>query len=125
MPFIPIVDDQPFLRELFSEELLNEGYHVESVSEASSIRGYLKDVRPDLVLLDLYLDGFRGWEIVRDIKEKNPNLPVVILTPYESFAEDPRLSEADAYVVKSFSALDGLKDKIAESLERRMGQAGW
>ena len=120
MPFVLIVDDQPFLRELFSEELLNEGYHVESVGEASSIWGYLKGSRPDLVLLDLYLDGVRGWEIVRDIKEKDPNLPVVILTPCDSFAEDPRLSEAEAYVVKSFRALDGLKDKIAESLEKSM-----
>lgn len=69
---------------------------MESICEASSIWGYLKDPRPDLLLLDLYLDGFRGSEIVHYIREKNPSLPVVILTPYDSFAEDPRLSEADA-----------------------------
>ena len=39
MANILIIDDQPHLRELFSEELMDEGYEVTSVSDAKSVRG--------------------------------------------------------------------------------------
>ena len=116
MANILIVDDQPYLQELFSQELIDEGYRVASVADAESVRGYLRESKPDLVLLDLYLDGFEGWDVLRDIKSKYPHLPVLIVTAYDSYVDDPRLSQADGYVIKSFAALDGLKQKIAEVL---------
>ena len=96
---------------------MDEDHKVVSLGDAGSVTGYLKDSKPDLVLLDLYLDGFEGWDVLRDIKSKYPRLPVVIVTAYDSYVDDPRSSQADAYVVKSFAALDGLKQKIAECLE--------
>jgi CheY-like chemotaxis protein len=116
MSTILIVDDQPYLRELFSEELMDEGYSVASVPDADSVWEYLRSSKPDLILLDLYLDGFEGWDVLQGIKSKYPQLPVLIVTAYDSYAEDPRVSQADGYLVKSFTALDGLKKKIAEAL---------
>jgi DNA-binding response OmpR family regulator len=74
-------------------------------------------MRPDLVLLDLYLDGADGWELLRDIKRQHPQLPVLIVTAYDSFVDDPRLSQADGYFVKSLDFMD-LKQKIADLLRR-------
>ena len=122
MANILIVDDQPYVREFLSEELAHEGYRIESVGDAQSIWRHLKDSRPDVVLLDLYLNGFEGWDVLCDIKRKEPKLPVLILTAYDSFEEDPRLSEADGYVIKSFDALDKLKQKIAGVLESNTGE---
>lgn len=116
MANILIVDDQPHLQELFSEELVDEGHRAVSVSDAESVKGYLKDSKPDLILLDLYLNGFEGWDVLRDIKSKYPHLPVLIVTAYDSYVDDPRLSQADGYIIKSFVALDRLKQKIAEVL---------
>ncbi len=119
MANILIVDDQPYFRELLSEELTQEGYRVSGIGDAESIHGHLTDSLPDLVVLDLCLDGFEGWEVLRIIKRKDPNLPVLIVTAYDSFADDPRVSQADGYVVKSFVALDELKQKIADVLEQK------
>jgi DNA-binding response OmpR family regulator len=119
MPRILIVDDQTHVRELFSEELSHEGYRVESVADAESIWRHLKDTRPDLVLLDLYLHGFEGCELLRDIKRIDPNLPVLIVTAYDNFTDDPRLAQADGYVIKSFVSLGELKKKIAHILGRK------
>ena len=58
---ILIVDDQPHLQQPFSQELMDEGYRVVSIGDAKSGMKYLADSKPDLVLLDLYLDGFQGW----------------------------------------------------------------
>jgi hypothetical protein len=41
---------------------------------------------------------------------------VLIVTAYDSFVEDPRLRQADGYVIKSFGALDELKEKIVDIL---------
>ena len=119
MANILIIDDQPHLRELFSEELIDEGYEVTSVSDAKSVRGCFENSRPDLVVLDLYLNGFEGWDLLHDIKDEYPNLPVLIVTAYDSYKDDPRTSQADGYVVKCFSALDSLKKKIMNLLEYR------
>lgn len=124
MASILIVDDQPHVREFFSEELAREGHRITGIGDAESIWAQLKESRPDVVLLDLYLDGFRGRDILNDIKRKEPNLPVLILTAYDSFQEDPRLSQADGYVIKSFVALGTLKQKIADILEWKEGNNG-
>jgi len=55
-----IVCDQPYLQGLFSQELMREGHSVVNVGDAESVERYLEDLRPDLVLLDLYLNGFGG-----------------------------------------------------------------
>ena len=89
------------------------------MNDVESLWTHLRDSRTDLVLLDLYLEGFKGWEVLNTIKRENPDLPVLILTAYDSFAEDPRLSQADGYVVKSFIELDKLKQTIADVLGRK------
>jgi CheY-like chemotaxis protein len=106
MKSILIVDDQPYLQELLMEELKDEGHNVEAVTDAISVRRHLGDSKPDLVLLDLYLKGFEGWDVLDDIKSKYPYLPVVIVTAYDNYAEDPRLSKADGYIVKNLDVIE-------------------
>jgi len=118
MTKVLIVDDQPCIREILSEELILEGYRVAMAGDVESVRGNLRFSKPDLVLLDLYLDGAEGFRVLRDIKGQNPNLPVIIFTAYDSYVDDPRLSQADGYVIKSI-ILDELKGKIADVLRRK------
>jgi len=118
MENILIVDDQPCIRELVSEELNREGYLVESVGDAESLRKHLTSSPPDLVLLDLYLDDSDGFGVLRNIKRQHPHMPVLIFTAYDGYVDDSRLSQADGYVIKSCN-LDKLKQKIADVLRHR------
>jgi two-component system response regulator (stage 0 sporulation protein F) len=117
MENILIVDDQPCVRQLVSEELIDEGYRVETVGDAESLKRHLISSRPDLVLLDLYLDGSDGFSLLPDIKRTHPDLPVLIFTAYDSFRDDPRLSQADGYLVKNI-IFDELKQRIAALLRK-------
>jgi DNA-binding response OmpR family regulator len=119
MANILIVDDQACVRQLLSEELTDEGYRVTSVGDAESAKAHLKASQADLVLLDLYLDGPDGWDVLRDIKRQDPYLPVIIVTAYDSFRDDPRLSLAEGYVIKSTDFRE-LKQEIANALRRKL-----
>ena len=55
--------------------------------------------------------------MLNEIKATEPDLPVLIFTAYDSYMDDPRLSKADGYVVKDFSHIDLLKQKIANALK--------
>jgi CheY-like chemotaxis protein len=65
------------------------------------------------VLLDLYLNGFEGWDLLRDTKKLAPKLPVLIITAYDNYRDEPRASLADGYIVKDFKIFDTLKQRIA------------
>ena len=118
MSKILIVDDQPCIQQFLADELASEGYRVATTGDAASVRGHLRFSAPDLVVLDLYLDGPDGIALLHDIKRQYPNLPVLIFTAYDSYRDDPELSEADGYLKKSV-VLDELKAGIAGLLHRR------
>jgi DNA-binding response OmpR family regulator len=115
MANILLVDDQPYMGEFLAEELADMGHRLKWVGDGDSLILDLDEVRPDLVLLDLCINGFEGWDLLRQIKRYDKRIPVIILTAYDSFSGDPRLSQADGYVIKDF-VTDTLKEKIAETL---------
>ena len=116
MADILVVDDQRCIRELLSEELSGEGYRVHGVGDVALVSGHLRFYRPDVVVLDLCLDEVDAFGLFHEIKRQAPDLPVIIFTAYDSYREDPRLSQADGYVIKSM-VLDELKEKIASVLK--------
>ena len=115
MSNILVIDDQPFIGELLSEELADEGHQITCLGDTDYLMNSLEESRPDIILLDLYLRGFEGWDLLHRIKEYYPSVPVLIVSAYDSFVNDERLAEADGYVVKDINT-DKLKQKIHESL---------
>jgi DNA-binding response OmpR family regulator len=118
MANILLVDDQPYMGEFLSEELSEEGHSLTCMTDADSLLLYLEEATPDLILLDLYLDGFEGLDLIREIKRgRCSSVPVLILTAYDSFKNDPRTSLAQGYIVKDIYT-ENLKKKISEVLEK-------
>jgi DNA-binding response OmpR family regulator len=119
MSKILVVDDQAYMRHLIAEILIADGYEVQAVGDKRSMKEVLMSAQPDLVLLDLYLDGPEGFALLRDIKRQYPYLPVIIFTAYDTYSNDPRLDEADGYLVKSVEFWDELKQRVAGVLRIR------
>jgi len=113
---ILIVDDQPGVRHFIREELDKAGFETSSVGEIESMWRHLELFPTDIVLLEVIIGKTRAWNIISDLKEKFPELTVLIVTAYDSYAHDPRLSDADGYWIKSFTRFDGLKKKINDTL---------
>jgi len=119
MPNILIIDDQPYMHELCCHVLMKESCQVVSAGSVESVRRCLEDSVPDLVLLEISLHGFEGWSVLYDIKRKYPHLPVLIVTAYDSFVHDSRVSQAEGYVVKDFIHVEVLKEKVTQILEHK------
>jgi len=79
---ILIVDDEADIRTLVSGILEDEGYAPRQAFDADSALTAMKERRPHLVILDVWLEGSRldGLGVLREIRRRDPDLPVVMIS---------------------------------------------
>src|SRR5678815_5682258 len=77
-----VVDDEEDIRDLVSGVLQDEGYSVRTAGDSSAALDAIKDRRPSLVLLDVWLQGSRldGLQLLQQIKRNDPSLPVLMIS---------------------------------------------
>ncbi len=79
---ILVVDDSPFIVDVFVTMLERGGYRTVAAHGGEECLEILKTVTPDLILLDIMMEPMDGWETLEKIKE-NPatkDIPVLMLT---------------------------------------------
>lgn len=77
-----IVDDQYGIRILLKEVLQKEGYETFLAANGMQAVEIVSEQKPDLVLLDMKIPGMDGIEILRKMKEVDPEIRVLIMTAY-------------------------------------------
>jgi two-component system response regulator AdeR len=106
-PLVLIVEDEPDIADVLEVYLRREQFRTERASDGSSAVQLHRAARPDLVLLDVNLPGFDGFEVLRTIRE-TAQTPVIMVTALNEDL-DKLLGlklGADDYVVKPFSPLE-------------------
>ncbi len=111
---ILVVDDEKNILKLYKAELEDEGYSVISASSGAEALEVFSRENPDIVTLDILMPDMDGIHVLRLMKEKNPQIPIIMLTAYD-YRDDFSVWVADAYVVKS-SDLSNLKNTISQLL---------
>ena len=86
-----IVDDDPGIRQLMKDAVVDHGYKVVAVDSGESALEELDRQRFDLIFLDLVLPRLSGVEVLRAIKERNQKTMVAVITGY---GDDPVALEA-------------------------------
>jgi two-component system response regulator (stage 0 sporulation protein F) len=112
---ILLVDDEEGTQFLYREVLEEDGYEVHSALTGEDALQKLKIVSPDLVILDINMPGMSGIEVLRKIKGKNPNMPVIFNTGYHECKQDIGAWASDDYIVKSVD-FDELKAAVRQQL---------
>ena len=83
---IAIVEDEPMIRDNYTESLRKQGYEVTSYENRTRARNGFRTRLPDLVLLDIGLedevDG--GLDLCRELREQSESLPIIFLTARDS-----------------------------------------
>ncbi|MEJ2658650.1 MAG: sigma-54 dependent transcriptional regulator [Desulfobacterales bacterium] len=104
MSTILIIDDDDQLRKSFNKLLIEEGYHSKCAASGEAGLKIIQDETPDLVILDMRLPGMNGFETFKIIHEKEPKLPVIIMTAFgttETAIEATKMGAFD-YILKPF-----------------------
>jgi DNA-binding NtrC family response regulator len=123
---VVIIDDDPNFCETIGDILRNRDYSVAQISDANHILNKIES-EPQVILLDLKLNGFSGLDIIPQLKEKYPNIQIVIVTGYreEMMGAIDKALELDAYacLYKPFAIdqlLKILSDIYNQSLKQQL-----
>jgi two-component system, response regulator, stage 0 sporulation protein F len=108
-----IVDDQFGIRVLLKEVFEKDGYETYDASNGKLALELIEEKKPDLILLDMKIPGMDGLEILREIRNRDLNVNVIMMTAYgelEMINEAKKLG-AIAHFAKPFD-IDEVRRKI-------------
>ena len=99
-----VVDDEEVIRDVLGTLLTREGYEVTAAASASEATSLFESDPYDVVLLDLMLPDKPGLEVLREIRQRDPDAVVVIVTAYSSIegAIEAMRQGAFHYIPKPF-----------------------
>jgi two-component system phosphate regulon response regulator PhoB len=119
---ILVVEDEPAIRELIAINLRDEGHDVRLASSAEEADAIVREVLPDLIILDWMLPGLSGIDYARRLRgiERTHGIPIIFLTARAQELDKVEGLEAgaDDYLTKPFSPRE-LRARIKAVLRRR------
>lgn len=100
-----VVDDETVLAEMVSMALRYEGWNISTAADGASAISAARNARPDAVVLDIMLPDMSGLDVLRKLREQNPQLPVLLLTAKDAIEDRIAglTAGGDDYVTKPFS----------------------
>jgi len=136
MSTILVVDDEEGIREVLSAILEDEGYAVRVAADGVEGLALMESESVDLVLLDVWLPNMGGIDVLKKIKEDNPEIPTIIISGHGSidiavkavklgafdFLEKPLSLERVTTAVKNALELEKLRREnraLRSTIERR------
>jgi CheY-like chemotaxis protein len=93
-PKILLVDDNPVVRDMLVDLVGSLGYVADAASGGAEALALFDQNRYDIVLTDLLMPGMSGWDVLAAIRQRNPQMPVVIITGTAPTVDDPRAAQA-------------------------------
>jgi len=100
MKKILLIEDDPFLIDIYSTKFKEVGYNVMVAEEGETGLKKIKEEKPDLVLLDIVLPNFTGWEILRKVDKKTKIIILSNLGEKNEIEKGMKLGAAK-YLVKA------------------------
>ncbi len=120
-----VVDDEPNIRELLSTSLRFAGFEVHTAADGEQALVMAEKLRPDLLVLDVMMPGLDGFAVIRRLRERGRDTPVLFLTAKDDVADRVAglTMGGDDYITKPFS-LEEVVARIRAVLRRTGAGAG-
>jgi two-component system sensor histidine kinase/response regulator len=115
-----VIDDEQAMRDSCRQVLTKNGYRIETAEDGDSGLDKVREIQPDLVLVDLKMPGLGGMEVLERISEIDPNIVSVVITAYATIESAVEAMKRHAYdfLTKPFTP-DQLRVVVKRGLERR------
>jgi len=118
---ILIVDDEELVIKALTEKLLSEGFAIDSAVDGEEALIKIKQIKPDLILLDIIMPKLDGISVLKKLKAspETQHIPVIILT---NLYDDERVAEVlktggTDYLVKVEHTLADIIKRVKEKLQ--------
>ena len=117
---VMVVDDDAETLALLREVVAKEGYQVETAEDGESALRRLAEWQPDLVITDIHMPGMDGLALLAAVREKAPDVLVILLTAYGSLktAVDAIKAGAFDYLSKPF-VVEDIRLVVRRALEHK------
>jgi YesN/AraC family two-component response regulator len=105
---ILVVDDEEMMRELLEDVLVMEGYNVVTAEDGQVALSRVKELQPLLVISDIKMPRMNGFELLKSVKERFPEMRMIMMTGYSDdfTVKDALRLNADEYIIKPFNTQD-------------------
>lgn len=115
-----IVEDDVDLASLMQEALQDEGYEVRTVLEGKQAHGEAAAFLPDVILLDLMMPDFDGYDIGRQLRGDavTAAIPIIIVSGYKRLEDAEILLKTRYSLQKPFDIAD-LVSRVEDAISRR------
>lgn len=121
---ICIVDDQPQICSTVSGILADEGYKTVAFQDAESFWQSLDAQEPSLVLLDIWLPGVDGLELLKRLHKRFPALPVIMMSGHAGIETAVTAIKAGAFdFMEKPLHLEALLEKVDSAITHQIGRA--
>ena len=115
-----VVEDSPVILEIVKEKMTSMGYEVDCAENGETAVKKALEMKPDIILMDVYLPQQNGFQITKKLKEnvETADIPVIAFSGH--FSDDidtERIVGIDKFLEKEFSAED-LVAEVADILNR-------
>jgi len=124
MKTILLVEDDPFLVDIYSTKLEEAGFSVQVATDGKEALKKIKEKEymPDLLLLDIVLPNFNGWEILRTI-ERDDKLKVLKVVVLSNLGEKEEIEKglklgAAKYLVKAHYTPSEVVEEVKKILKK-------
>ena len=119
MKKIAIIDDEQDILETLERFLKrSEKFEIETFSNPENAMELIKKGHFDLILLDIMMPQMNGMDMLKEIKEANPEVKIIMMTAYSTVEKviDANKVGAEDYVTKPFVSLRDVENKVLDNL---------
>jgi DNA-binding NtrC family response regulator len=81
---IIVADDDPYIQEALQDRLETLGYRVSLAADGQQALEILEHKDPQLILLDIEMPGMKGLDVLKEIRRRESDIPVIMITAYGS-----------------------------------------
>lgn len=96
---IYIAEDDELLRNLYERKFTLSGYTIQTAADGKAVLDLIAAKQPDLLILDINMPGFDGFQVLDSLAETERNYPILMLS---NFADDPHKEKAATYKIDRF-----------------------
>ena len=122
---ILFVDDTKMLQNIYKSKLMSEGYQVKTADnglEAIKVLTESKELKPDIILLDLNMPVMDGFKVLQTVKT-NPDFSFIPVIVFSSMGQAEEIEKAvnlgaDGYLIKTTTTPNDVVKKVKEILSK-------